>query len=254
MIILKSEEEIEKIRISSQIAGSILSELEMAVKAGIKTIQLEELAVSLFKKHESGAAFLGYNGFPAHICVSVNDTVVHGIPGNYCLREGDIVSIDVGVLKNGYYGDVAGTFPVGKISKEDEKLIQITRKSLYAGIENARVGNRLFDISHVIEKIVTDAGFSVVRDFVGHGIGQEMHEDPQIPNFGGPHTGPILKQGMVLAIEPMVNVGTYKVFVEKDKWTVRTRDHKKSAHFEHTVAILKDGPCILSAVGNKLIV
>jgi methionyl aminopeptidase len=248
MIILKSEEEIGKLRISSKLAGSILSELAGAVKAGIKVLKLEEVAIKLFKDKKCIAAFKGYNGFPAHICVSVNDTVVHGIPDGYILEEGDIVSIDVGVLKDGYYGDVAGTYPVGKISSENERLIRVTRDSLYKGIENAKVGNRLFDISYAVQNIVENAGFSVVRDFVGHGIGQEMHEDPQIPNFGNPHTGPVLKHGMVLAIEPMVNQGTYKVFVQEDRWAVKTRDHKNSAHFEHTIAVLNSGPEILSAV------
>jgi len=248
MIILKSEEEIEKLRISSKLAGSILVELAGAIKPGLRTLQLEELAIKLFKDKKCIAAFKGYNGFPAHICVSVNDTVVHGIPDKYCLKEGDIVSIDVGTLKDGYYGDVAGTYPVGKISSEDERLIRVTKDSLYKGIENAKVGNRLFDISYAVQNIVENAGFAVVRDFVGHGIGQEMHEDPQVPNFGNPNTGPVLKHGMILAIEPMVNQGTHKVFIKEDRWTVKTRDNKNSAHFEHTIAILKEGTEILSDI------
>lgn len=248
MIILKSQEEVEKIRISSQIAAYILDQLSRAIKPGIKTIELEILAVEIIKEKECASAFKGYNGFPGHICVSVNDTVVHGIPGEYCLKEGDIISIDVGIFKNGYFGDVAGTFPVGRISKEDKKLIEITKESLNKGIDIARVGNRLFDISHAIETTVKNAGFSVVRDFVGHGIGETMHEDPQIPNFGIPHKGPILKHGMVLAIEPMVNRGTHKVRIEKDGWTVKTLDGQHSAHFEHTVAVLNSGTEILSAI------
>lgn len=252
MIILKSQEEIEKIRISSQIAAYILSELQGAIRTGLKTLELEELAVRIIREKGCASAFKGYNGFPCHICVSVNDVVVHGIPGNYCLKEGDIVSIDVGILKDGYYGDVAGTFPVGKITKEDEGLIEVTRNALYNGINNARVGNRLFDISHAVEDTAGEAGFSVVRDFVGHGIGQAMHEDPQVPNFGIPHKGPILRHGTVLAIEPMINRGTYKVFIDKDGWTVRTRDGLNSAHFEHTVAILDGGAEILSLCQERM--
>lgn len=248
MIILKSQEEIEKIRTSSQIAAYILSKLKEIIKSGLKTIELEELAVRIINEKGCVSAFKGYNGFPSHICVSVNDVVVHGIPGNYCLKEGDIVSIDVGILKDGYYGDVAGTFPVEKILKEDEKLIEVTKKALENGISNAMVGNRLFDISHAIEHTAMDAGFSVVRDFVGHGIGQSMHEDPQVPNFGIPHKGPMLRHGTILAIEPMINRGTYKVFIDKDGWTVRTRDGSNSAHFEHTVAIMDGGAEILSKV------
>lgn len=250
MIILKSREEIDKIRDSSRIAAYILKMLGEVVKPGIETLQLEQKAIELIKEKQCVSAFKGYNGFPANICVSVNDAVVHGIPGAYRLKEGDIVSIDVGVLKNGYYGDVAGTFPAGRISKEDERLIRITKESLDNGIANAKLGNRLFDISHAVQATAEKEGFSIVRDFVGHGIGQEMHEDPQIPNFGNPHTGTVLKQGMVLAIEPMVNRGTYKVRIERDGWTVKTRDGLNSAHFEHTIAILKEGPEVLSvAVG-----
>lgn len=252
MIILKSQEEIEKIRISSQIAAYILSELQGIIRPGLKTLELEELAVRIIKEKDCVSAFKGYNGFPSHICVSVNDVVVHGIPGDYCLKEGDIVSIDVGVLKDGYYGDVAGTFPAGRILKEDEKLIEVTKKALYDGINNARIGNCLFDISHIIESTANEAGFSVVRDFVGHGIGQAMHEDPQVPNFGIPHKGPLLRHGTVLAIEPMVNRGTYKVFIDKDGWTVRTRDGLNSAHFEHTVAILDGGTEILSLCQERM--
>lgn len=248
MIILKSQDEIEKIKISSQLAAYILDQLSQITKPGIKTIELENLAVEIIKEKGCASAFKGYNGFPGHICVSVNDTVVHGIPGEYCVKEGDIISIDVGVLKNGYFGDVAGTFPVGRISKEDKRLIEVTKESLSNGINSAKVGNRLFDISNAIENTVKTAGFSVVRDFVGHGIGESMHEDPQIPNFGIPHKGPVLKHGMVLAIEPMVNRGTHKVRIEKDGWTVKTLDGQHSAHFEHTVAVLNSGTEILSII------
>lgn len=251
MIILKSKEEIEKIRISSRIAAYILKRLEEIIKPDLKTLELEELAIQLIGEKGCTSAFKGYNGFPAHICVSVNDVVVHGIPGDYCLKEGDIVSIDVGVLKDGYYGDVAGTFEVGRISREDERLINVTKDALCNGINNALVGNRLFDISHAIEETAKKAGFSVVRDFVGHGIGQTMHEDPQVPNFGPSHKGPLLKHGMVLAIEPMINRGTYKVRIGQDGWTVRAMDGLNSAHFEHTVAILDSGPEILSLCSHE---
>lgn len=250
MIILKSQEEIDKIRISSRIAAYILHQLGGQVKTGLKTIKLEELAVRIIKDKKCVSAFKGYNGYPANICVSVNDAVVHGIPDSYCLREGDIVSIDVGVLKDGYYGDVAGTFPVGKISAEDERLIKVTRESLNSGINNAKAGNKLFDISHAIDATAKLAGFAVVRDFVGHGIGQEMHEDPQVPNFGQPHTGPLLRHGMVIAIEPMINRGTHRVYIDKDGWTVRTKDRFNSAHFESTIAILNTGVEILTTVVN----
>lgn len=246
MIILKSRDEIEKIRTSSLIAAGILQKLGELVKPGIKTKYFDEMAARFINEEGCISAFKGYNGFPSQLCVSVNDVVVHGIPNDYCIKEGDIVSIDVGVLKNGYYGDVAATFGAGKISKEDERLIRISEEALLKSIEKARPGNRLFDISHEIETTAKNAGFSVVRDFVGHGIGQEMHEDPQVPNFGIPHTGPLLKNGMVLAIEPMINKGTHKVVVNRDGWTVRTKDGQKSAHFEHTVAILDSGPEILS--------
>lgn len=246
MIILKSLEEIDKIRIASQIAAYILKQLSFTIKTGLAIYKLEDLAEKLFREKECVAAFKGYNGFPSRICVSVNDVVVHGIPNGYILKEGDIVSVDVGVLKDGYYGDVAGTFPVGTISGEDERLIRTTKECLSNAISFAKVGNRLFDISHSIEETAKKAGFSVVRDFVGHGIGQDMHEDPQVPNFGIPHKGPMLKHGMVLAIEPMVNRGTHKVQIGKDGWTVRTQDGLNSAHFEHTIAILDSGPEVLS--------
>lgn len=248
MIILKSDIEIRKMRISSLIAAEILDRLGKMIVPGTKTIELDEHAVALMGEKGCTSAFKGYNGFPAHICVSVNEVVVHGIPGNECLKEGDIVSIDVGILKDGYYGDTAATFPVGRIDSEIKRLTQVTKEALACGIDQMKVGNRLGSVSNTIETVVKKAGFSVVRDFVGHGIGQNMHEDPQVPNFGVPDTGPRLKHGMVLAIEPMVNQGGYKVAVDKDGWTVRTKDRLPSAHFEHTVAILDDGPEVLTSL------
>jgi len=246
MIILKSDLEIDKMRESGRISAEILDELGKNVKPGIKTIELEELSIELMKEKKCISAFKGYNGFPANICVSVNDVVVHGIPSKYCLKEGDIVSIDVGVIKDGYYGDTAATFPAGNIDRDVKKLLDVTKASLLGGIDKAKVGNTLGKVSSSIEKIVKGSGFSVVRDFVGHGIGQNMHEDPQVPNFGQEEDGPYLKQGMVIAIEPMVNMGEFRVIVDQDGWTVRTKDKKLSAHFEHTVAILNKGPEILT--------
>ena len=246
MIILKSDLEIQKIRTSSRMAAEILAELGKIIVPGIKTIELEKYAIALMEEKSCTSAFKGYNGYPAHICVSVNEVVVHGIPGNKRLKKGDLVSIDVGILKDGYYGDTAATFPVGKISSEAERLLQVTRDALACGINQAKVGNRLGSISNAIETIVKKAGFSVVRDFVGHGIGQNLHEDPQVPNFGLRDTGPRLKHRMVLAIEPMVNQGSYKVTVDGDGWTVTTKDKFPSVHFEDTVAILNSGPEVLT--------
>lgn len=248
MIILKSDVEIQKIRTSSRIAAEILAELGKIIVPGIKTMELEKYAMALMEKKGCTSAFKGYNGFPAHICVSVNEVVVHGIPGNKRVQKGDLVSIDIGVLKDGYYGDTAATFPAGKITSEARRLIQVTKDALECAIRKAKVGNRLGSISNAIETVVKKAGFSVVRDFVGHGIGQSMHEDPQVPNFGLRDTGPQLRHGMVLAIEPMVNSGSYKVTVDEDGWTVRTKDKFPSAHFEDTVAILNDGPEVLTSL------
>lgn len=250
MIILKSAVEIQKMRISGQVTAQILAELSKRIVPGIRTIELEEYAASLMKEKGCTSAFKGYNGFPAHICVSVNEVVVHGIPGQESLKEGDIVSIDVGILKDGYYGDSAATFSVGKIDPETKRLIQVTKEALIYGINKAGVGDRLGCVSSSIETLVNKAGFSVVRDFVGHGIGQSLHEDPQVPNFGSPDKGPRLRHGMVLAIEPMVNQGGYNVVVDKDGWTVRTKDKLPSAHFEHTVAVLDGGPEVLTVLSG----
>ncbi len=233
-------------RQSGKIAGAILAELGKRIKPGMVTGELDRLAVSLMNETGCRSAFKGYHGYPANICVSVNDIVVHGIPGTRALKNGDLVSIDVGIVKDGYYGDTAATFTVGNIEAEAARLIQVTARSLAHAINKAREGNRLGDVSHAVQSFVEGEGFSVVRDFVGHGIGTQMHEEPQIPNFGSPHKGPLLKSGMVLAIEPMINCGTYKVVVDRDGWTVRTKDRKNSAHFEHTIAITENGPDILT--------
>jgi len=246
MIILKSDAEIEKLRISNRIDAQILDQLGRQIRPGIKTMDLEEYAEGLMKKMHCTPAFKGYAGYPASICVSPNDIIVHGIPGNRRLKEGDIVSIDVGVIKDGYYGDTAATFGVGRISAEADRLMQVTKNALMEGIRYAKTGNCLGSISWAVQRVVEDAGFSVVRDFVGHGIGQNLHEDPQIPNFGNPEDGPLLRHGMVIAIEPMVNEGTYKTTIDKDGWTARTKDRRLAAHFEHTIAVLDTGPEILS--------
>jgi len=235
-------------RQAGQIAAEALLHLSKMIKPGITTAKLDLLARSFIQNHHAKPAFLGYRGFPASICTSLNEEVVHGIPGLRRMVEGDIISIDVGVSYKGYYGDAACTFPVGKISALARKLIDVTRESLIQGIKKAVPGNRLFDISHSIQAFVEKHGFSVVRNYVGHGIGSAMHEEPQVPNFGLPGKGLVLEEGMVLAIEPMVNVGTWEVKTLKDQWTVVTKDKSLSAHFEHTVAILKSGPKVLTTL------
>lgn len=225
---------------AGRIVALTLQELEKAIKPGISTIELDVIAEGFIRRQGAKPAFKGLYGFPASICTSINEQVVHGIPGSRKLKDGEIISIDVGTDVNGFYGDGAATFPVGKVSRIAERLLQVTREALDKGIAKAISGNRLSDISHAVQKHVESHGFSVVRDFVGHGIGRKMHEDPQIPNFGPPGRGPRLEEGMTLAIEPMVNVGTYEVKILEDNWTVITRDGKLSAHFEHTVAV-RDG-------------
>jgi methionyl aminopeptidase len=251
MITLRSKAEIEKIEAACRIVADTLEFLETNIMPGITTLELDNLAAEYIKGRGAVSAFKGYKGFPAHICTSVNETVVHGIPGKRILREGDIIAIDAGVRLNGYFGDAAMTFPIGEISEETKKLLAVTEESLYKGIENASSGKRLSDISSAVQDHVEKNGFSVVREFVGHGIGTRMHEDPQIPNFGVPGTGPGLKSGMVLAIEPMVNAGTYRVEILEDGWTAVTKDRKLSAHFEHTIYISDSGPEILTKWRRK---
>lgn len=248
MIILKTKREIEKMRKAGRLVAETHAFLKTLIKPGITTKELDEAAEEFILKHNAKPAFKGYNGFPGSICASINEEVVHGIPGLKRLKDGDIISIDIGTIVDGYYGDGAKTYPVGNVSEEKLKLIGVTRQSFYEGLKFARPGYRLTDISHAIQEYVEKHGFSVVRDFVGHGIGQNMHEDPQIPNFGPPGRGPRLKSGMVLAIEPMVNIGTYHVKILQDNWTVVTMDGKPSAHYEHTIAITDDEPEILTAL------
>lgn len=246
-IVYKSATEIEKIRASSRLVAETLQRLAEAIRPGLTTLELDRLAETWVTKRGAVPAFKGYRGYPASICVSINEEVVHGIPSaDRRLEEGDIVSLDFGVLKDGYYGDAAVTLPVGEVSEEARKLLRVTRESLYKGIAQAREGARLGDISHAIQSHAEGARYSVVRAFVGHGIGAQLHEAPQVPNFGPPGQGPLLKAGMVLAIEPMVNVGTHDVEVLPDQWTVVTADRSLSAHFEHTVVITQDGPEILT--------
>ena len=248
MIILKSNDEIALMRKAGKIVGETLLLLEKEVKPGVTTAELDIIAEEFITKHGAKPSFKGLYGFPSSLCISVNEQVIHGFPGSYVLKEGDIVSVDCGAYINGFHGDAARTFPVGNIPKEAQRLIDVTRDSFFKGIEYAKVGNRLSDISHEIQSYVEAAGFSVVRDFVGHGIGRNVHEDPNVPNFGKSGRGPKLVEGMVLAIEPMVNAGTHNVRTLKDRWTVVTADNSLSAHYENTVAILSDGPEILTLI------
>jgi methionyl aminopeptidase len=246
MVILKLPEEIEKARASNRIVAEVLSLLREKVKPGVRTRDLDRFAEELAEKRGAKPAFKGYRGYPHALCISVNEVVVHGMPSDRVLEEGDIVGLDFGIYYQGFFGDSAVTLPVGKLNEKASRLIQVTEKSLYAGIEKAKSGNRLGDISAAIQATVEDAGYSIVRDFVGHGIGRNLHEEPQIPNFGQKGRGIELKSGMILAIEPMVNEGQYKIKILPDGWTVVTKDGSLSAHFEHSVAITDNGPDILS--------
>ncbi|AKL97032.1 methionine aminopeptidase Map [Clostridium aceticum] len=248
MIYMKSRQEIEIMRRAGKIVAEAHELLKEAIKPGVTTKELDTIAEEHIRKRGATPAFKGYGGFPASICTSINHEVVHGIPGLKRLEDGDIISIDIGALYEGYYGDAAKTHAVGKISEEAEKLIKITRESFYEGLKYAFEGNRLSDISHAIQTYVEKEGFSVVRNYVGHGIGTKMHEEPQVPNYGPPGKGPRLQSGMVLAIEPMINAGTYEVKVLSDGWTVITLDGKYSAHYEHTIAITKGEPEILTVL------
>ncbi len=248
MIILKSRSEIEKMRVSNAIVAEILEEIKVHIKPGVTTLELNEQSERLCEKRRAIPAFKGYRGYPYSLCTSVNEEVVHGMPSKRALKEGDIISLDFGVLFDGYFGDAAITVPVGSISKEAKLLIETTEKALYLGIEKATCDNNLFDISFAIQSYVESKGFSVVKKFVGHGIGKSLHEEPQIPNFGKPGRGPRLKPGMVLAIEPMVNMGENEVKILSDGWTAVTKDGSLSAHFEHSVAVTENGVEILSKI------
>lgn len=246
MIAIRNRQEMDLIRKSGEILVECLGKLETMLAPGVTTGELDRAAEEFIRSRGAVPAFKGYQGYPASICASVNEQVVHGIPGDRKLEAGDIVGIDIGVLRNGYYSDATRTFPIGEVSETARRLMEVTRQALDLGLDKARVGNHLSDISHVIQRHAESNGFSVVRALVGHGIGQRMHEDPQIPNFGLPGRGPRLMQGMVLAIEPMVNEGTYEVLTLKDRWTFVTVDGKLSAHFEDTVAVTDAGPEVLT--------
>ena len=247
MISLKTRHEIGLMAEAGTLLASVMTALKRECRAGLTTNDLNDLADDLIRRGGARPGFLGYNGFTKSICVSVNDEVVHGIPGKRRIRDGDIVSLDMGLVLNGFWADCGLTVPVGTVTDEAARLIQVTEEALEAGIARAQVGGRLHDISAAIQDHVEAAGFSVVRQFVGHGIGRKMHEDPQVPNFGVAGTGPELRPGMTLAIEPMVNAGSPDVYIEADEWTVRTRDGALSSYVEHTVAITDGGPVILTA-------
>ncbi len=243
---LKAPHEVKTLVKAGHILSSIVREVTCSLKSGMTTKAIDAVAEKLIAQHGVTPAFKGYRGFPACCCISVNDEVVHGIPSEKCVRDGDIVSIDVGIIYKEYYSDTAITLGVGTINPKLQELLDVTKESLNQGISQARIGNRLGDISHAIQNFVEARGFSIVRDFVGHGIGKNLHEAPEIPNFGSSGTGPILKEGMVFAIEPMVNVGSWQTRICEDGWTVVTADGQASAHFEHSLAITANGPLILT--------
>ncbi len=246
MIVLRSPDEIKKLRASNRIVASVMGEIKKAIHPGTTTLELDEMAEKLVLDMGGTPAFKGYKGFKHTLCTSVNEQVVHGIPNKRNLQEGDILSIDIGVKLDGYFGDHAVTVPVGKVSEDAQRLLRFCEEALWKGIERAKAGNRLFDVSNAIQVHAEAAGFSVVKVYVGHGIGTSLHEEPQVPNFGEPGTGPELKPGMVMALEPMLNVGVADVKVLDDAWTVVTADGKLSAHFEHSLVISENGPEILS--------
>jgi methionyl aminopeptidase len=248
VIVCRSAAELAQMREAGRLVADVLTQLSAGVKPGISTADLDDIAERIIRAAGGTPAFKGYHGYPATICASINDEVIHGIPsGRRVLREGDIISIDVGASLNGYFGDSAVTLPVGRVDEEAERLLRVTEESLYKAIEQVRPGARVSDIGHAVQRHVEAHGFSVVREFVGHGIGQEMHEEPQVPNYGDAGRGPRLAEGMVLAIEPMVNAGRPAVKVLSDGWTAVTKDRSLSAHFEHTVAVTAGAPWILTA-------
>ena len=247
MIYLKTDEEIELLRESNLLVGMTLGELAKWIAPGITTLKLDKIAEEFIRDHGAVPGFLGYGGFPNTLCVSVNEQIVHGIPSNYELKDGDIVSIDCGTLKNGFNGDSAYTFCVGEVAYDVRRLLKTTKESLYLGIEQAVEGKRVGDISNAVQTYCEKKGYSVVRELCGHGVGKRLHEDPEVPNYGRRGCGPLLKSGMVIAIEPMINLGSRIIVIERDGWTTRTRDRKPSAHFEHTVAVREGKADILSS-------
>lgn len=250
MIIGKSQKEIEKMRASGQLVGRVLQELRALAEPGITTLEVNDVADKMIRDAGAYPTFKGYNGFPFSICASVNEQVVHGFPSNYELQEGDIFSIDVGVTLEGFVGDTAATIPVGCVSEDRLKLIRVTEECLLLAIEQCRVGNHVGDIGWAVQAHAETHGYSVVRDYVGHGIGRQMHEDPQIPNYGKPGKGPKIKRGYVFAVEPMINIGSHHTKTLPDGWTVVTLDGQPSAHVEHTIAITEAGPEVLTLVST----
>lgn len=246
MIELKTEEQIQLIKKAGKILARISENIKSNIEAGVTTEEIDRLAEDLIRKEGVTPAFKGYRGYPANICVSINEEVVHGIPSERKINLGDIVSVDLGIKWEEFFADMAFTVAVGKINGSFKKLIEVTKKALDLAIKQAKVDNHLLDISYAIQSYVESKGFSVVRDFVGHGIGRNMHEDPEVPNFGKPHTGPVIKEGLVLAIETMVNMGSWEVVIDENGWTARTKDGFPSAHFEHTIAVTRNGPEILT--------
>lgn len=246
MIFLKSPQEIELMGQAGRIVAEVMRSLQEVITVGATTREIEQFADNRIRTLGGRSAFRGYRGYPSSICASINEEVVHGIPSSKKLKEGDIISVDLGVLYNGFFGDAAYTFPVGSIDSETALLLKVTEESLYCGIDKAVVGNRVSDISHAIQLHAEQFGFSVVKSFVGHGIGRQLHEEPQVPNFGLPGQGPRLREGMTLAIEPMVNAGTFEVRILEDGWTAVTADGKRSAHFEHTVVVMPERARILT--------
>lgn len=247
MLYYKTKEEIELIRISSLLVGKTLAEVAKHIKPGVSTISLDKIADQFIQDHGGKAAFKGYDGFPNALCISVNSAVVHGLPNNYVLKEGDIISVDCGVVKNEFYGDSAYTFGVGEIKPEVQKLLDVTKESLYAGISQAVTGKRIGDIGEAVQNHAETAGFSVVRELVGHGIGRSLHESPEVPNYGRKGKGTLLQTGLVIAIEPMINMGRKEVTKDRDDWTIKTADGKLSAHFEHTLVVQKEKADVLSS-------
>ena len=252
MIIRKSPQEIEQMAHAGRVVAETLALLGEHVRPGVTTAELDAIAEEFIRSQGGRPTFKGYRGYPASICASPNDMVVHGIPGPYALREGDILAVDVGVTLDGFVGDSAYTFPVGQVAPEAERLLEVCQAALAAGVDACRAGNRLSDISHAIQTVTEEAGFSVVRSLVGHGVGRSMHEDPQIPNFGAAGRGPLLAPGMVFAIEPMINAGGHDVVVHDDQWSISSDDGSLSAHFEHTVAVTDDGPRVLTKIEEKV--
>ncbi len=255
MIVIKTPSEIETMRRAGILAAEALRAVARAVRPGISGQELDTIGEEYIRARARGGtpSFKGYRGFPGSICLSFNDEVVHGIPGGRRLKEGDVVSIDLGAEVDGFHADLAGTFSVGEVSRDLARLLKVSRESLYKAIDAVRPGNRLGDVGAAVQTHVEAAGFNVVRDFAGHGIGRHLHEEPQIPNFGEPGTGQPLRIGMTLAIEPMVNAGGYEVTMDDDGWTVRTKDHKPSAHFEHTVAVTENGALVLTAIPDGVV-